>query len=78
MNYLNVRLNPLGHDGAHAIMRALVYSEKIVELNMAACGFETDTAILFGMTIGMNSSLKIADVSNNWFSVEGGEVGIVL
>lgn len=57
-------------------MRALVRSEKISELNLAACGFESDTAMLFGMTLRMNSSLRVVDVSNNWFSVEGAEVSV--
>lgn len=54
-------------------MRALVRSDKITELNLSACGFDTDTAILFGIMLHMNSSLRVADVSNNWFSDEGGE-----
>lgn len=51
-------------------------SEKIVELNLSGCGFQTDTSILFGFTLKMNSSLRVVDVSNNWFSMEGGEVKI--
>lgn len=72
--HLDLRLNPLEHEGALGIMRALVRTDKITELNLASCGFESDTAILFGMVLCMNSSLRVVDVSNNWFSDDGGEV----
>lgn len=72
--HLDLRLNPLGHEGALGIMRALVRTEKITELNLAGCCFEDDSAILFGMVLSMNTSLRVVDVSNNWFSDDGGEV----
>lgn len=56
------------------IMRALVRSNKPEELVFAGCLFTDETAIRVGQMLKVNLSLKILDVSSNWFGDEGGQV----
>lgn len=73
VSHLDLRLNPLGHEGCTAIMRALVRTDKLVRVSLASCGFDTQTAVFVGAMLCLNSSLKWLDISNNWLYEEGGE-----
>lgn len=74
---LDFRLNSLGHDGAMAIMRALVRTNKITRLSFAGCEFEEETGLRIGDMLKVNKSLTMLDVSNNYFNVAGGEVKFI-
>lgn len=66
---LDLRLNPLGHEGTMGILRAVVRKNtvNIKELSLAGCLFEDDTGLRVAQMIGMNSSIERLNVSNNWF-----------
>ncbi|XP_045466622.1 dynein regulatory complex subunit 5-like [Harmonia axyridis] len=70
---LDLRLNPLGHQGALGLMRSLVRGNKPERLNLACCQFEDMTSYIFGCMLKVNRSLTWIDVSNNWFGDFGGE-----
>lgn len=72
--HLDLRLNPLGHDGVMGIFRALVRGSKPEEINIAACLFEDNTADRLCQVLMLNSTLKWLDVSCNWFSESASEV----
>ncbi|GJQ88259.1 hypothetical protein Trydic_g13247 [Trypoxylus dichotomus] len=65
--HLDLRLNPLGHDGVMGIFRALVRGNIPEELNLAGCLFEEETALRLCQMLKLNSTLKWLDVSCNWF-----------
>ncbi|KAK9711116.1 Leucine rich repeat [Popillia japonica] len=71
--HLDLRLNPLGHDGVMGIFRALVRGSKPEEINIAACLFEDNTADRLCQVLMLNSTLKWLDVSCNWFSESASE-----
>lgn len=58
------------------IMRAIVRCEKPKELIFSGCEFTDETSLRVGQMLKVNNSLKILDVSNNWFGEEGGEVDV--
>ncbi|KAK9892097.1 hypothetical protein WA026_018300 [Henosepilachna vigintioctopunctata] len=70
---LDLRLNPLGHQGALGLMRSLVRCNKPEKINMASCQFEEMTSYIFGCMLKVNKSLTWIDVTNNWFGDFGGE-----
>lgn len=70
---LDLRLNPLGHQGALGLMRSLVRGNKPERINLACCEFEDMTSYIFGCMLKVNKSLTWIDVSNNWFGEFGGE-----
>lgn len=72
--HLDLRLNPLQHDGTMGILRALVRGDKPKELNLSGCFFEDITPIRIGQMLNINTSLEVLNVSSNWFGEEGGEV----
>lgn len=72
--HLNLRLNPLEHDGVMGILRALVRVDKLKELNISGCYFEDDTGLRVSQLIALNRSLELLDISNNWVGEEHGEV----
>lgn len=73
ITHLDLRLNPLGHEGVMGILRAIVRVEKPNELNLAGVLFEEDTPLRLGEMLGLNNSLKKLDISNNFFNEVGME-----
>lgn len=73
--HLDLKLNPLEHDGTMGILRALVRGDKPQELSLAGCLFGEITPIRVAQTINLNRSLEVLDISSNFFGAEGGEVG---
>lgn len=74
--HLDLRLNPLGHDGVMGIFRALVRGDKPEELNLASCLFEDETALRLCQVLRLNSTLKLLDVSCNWFGENARAVSV--
>lgn len=73
--HLDLRLNPLRHDGVMGIFRALVRGNKPEELNLSACQFEEETAIRLCQVLRFPSvPLKFLDVSCNWFDENSKQV----
>lgn len=70
---LDLRLNPLDHQGCMGLFRALVRTNKPSELNIAACGFDDDTSERFADIFALNHNLRKVDVSCNWFTPTAGE-----
>ncbi|KAK5650444.1 hypothetical protein RI129_001473 [Pyrocoelia pectoralis] len=70
---LDLRNNPLRHDGIMGILRALVRVSKPSELSLAGCIAEDDTPIRIAQMINLNSGLEVLDISSNYFGEEGGE-----
>ncbi|XP_060525005.1 dynein regulatory complex subunit 5-like [Cylas formicarius] len=73
LTMLDLRLNPLKTDGTMGILRAMVRCALPTEISFAACHFEEDTPIKVCQMLRLNQSLKILNISNNWFGMEGGE-----
>lgn len=74
LDFLNLRLNPLGSDGVMCILRALVRCTKPRELCLSGCLFEEDTVNNIALMLKMNDTLKKLDIKNNWLGEEGGKV----
>ncbi|KAJ8962336.1 hypothetical protein NQ318_018318 [Aromia moschata] len=74
LDVLNLRLNPLGSEGALGIMRALVRCDIPKEVSMSGVQFDDDTPMKIGKMIKINRGLKKLDLSSNWFGDEGGMV----
>lgn len=74
LDLLDLRLNPLGHDGTMGILRASVRVALPVRLSLAACYFEDETSLRIGQMLGLNTSIKDLDVSNNYFDEAAVEV----
>lgn len=76
LEVLDLRLNPLGHEGTMGILRALVRQNTInlKELSLAGCLFEDETSLRVAQMIGLNQSIERLDISNNWFDKEAYDV----
>lgn len=74
LRVLDLRSNPLRHDGIMGILRALVRGNKPKELSLAGCIAEDETPIRISQMINLNASLEILDISSNWFGEDGGEL----
>lgn len=76
LEMLDLRLNPLGHEGTMGILRAIVRHNTInlKELSLAACLFEDETALRAAQMIGLNQSIERLNISNNWFTKEAYDV----
>ncbi|XP_017770018.1 PREDICTED: T-complex-associated testis-expressed protein 1-like [Nicrophorus vespilloides] len=66
IKHLDLRLNPLGHQGIMGLFRALVRVNRLEELIISGCGFEDETSIRLGAVLQLHKNLKMLDVSNNW------------
>lgn len=73
---LDLRLNPLGHDGTMGIFRAIVRQNtiNIKDLSLSGCLFEDETSLRCAQMVGINQSLERLDISNNWFNKEAYDV----
>ncbi|VEN44616.1 unnamed protein product [Callosobruchus maculatus] len=70
---LNLRLNPLGHEGVMGVLRALVRCDIPKELIISGCNFEEETPWKLCRMIKHNTTLEGLDISNNWLGADGGE-----
>ncbi|XP_018564123.1 T-complex-associated testis-expressed protein 1 [Anoplophora glabripennis] len=73
LEYLSLRLNPLGSEGVMCILRALVRCTIPTALSMSGSLFEGDTAENIALMLKMNDTLKRLELSSNWIGEEGGE-----
>lgn len=76
LQVLDLRLNPLRHDGTMKILTAIVRQNTInvKELSLAACLFEEETSLRVAQMLGLNQSIERLDISNNWFTKEAYDV----
>lgn len=74
LDFLSLRLNPLGPEGVMCILRALVRCNIPKGLSLSGCLFEEDSIANIVLMLKMNDSLKKLDITNNWVGEEGGEV----
>lgn len=64
---VNLKLNPIGVEGGHALLTALVRGAKTVQyLSLAGCGF-SEELIHLGKALNFESNLRHLDLSNNNF-----------
>lgn len=74
LEYLCLRLNPIGSEGAMCILRALVRCTIPAALSLSGCLLDEDIAPNIALMLKMNDTLKNLEISNNWIGQEGGEV----
>ena len=67
---LDIRDNSIGDQGIEAIAQQLVHT-KIIELNVAGCGFTNNGAKSLVDGLRNNSTLGILDVLYNFITVDG-------
>ncbi|XP_022905812.2 dynein regulatory complex subunit 5-like [Onthophagus taurus] len=64
--HLDMRLNPLKHDGVMGLLRAMARQANLAELRIGATMFEDDTALRVSAVIKLNPYLRKLDISSNW------------
>ena len=67
---LDIRDNSIGDKGIEAIAQQLVHT-KIIELNVAGCGFTDAGAKSLAAGLKSNSTILILDVLYNYITVDG-------